>query len=212
MTEWFRVAGKPAALIAVLVMSGLAVRWLGVDGTPDSLSGQGPAAFVLAAGLACAVGVPRQIVAYAGGFTYGFWPGAALALVAELLGCALNFTWARALAGDAARRWLARRGGKRLDRLARFLDGNTFMATLIVRLLPVGSNLAFNLVAGVSGIAAAPFLAASLLGYVPQTAVFALLGGGIRVSQATQIGLAVALFAASIALGLMLLRRTRGRL
>ena len=53
------------------------------------------------------------------------------------------------------------------------------------------------------------FLAASILGYVPQTVVFALLGGGLRVSQSTQVALAVALLALSIVLGLALLRRSR---
>ena len=98
------------------------------------------------------------------------------------------------------------RGG-RLARLEQFLVANAFSATLTLRLLPVGSNIALNLLAGVSGVAAGPFLVASILGYVPQTVVFSLLGGGVRVSQGTQMALAVGLFAASIGLGVGLLRR-----
>ena len=64
-----------------------------------------------------------------------------------------------------------------------------------------------NLLAGVSAVAAGPFLLASLLGYVPQTAVFALLGDGVRVAEGVQMALAVGLFAASVALGVYLLRR-----
>ncbi len=156
--------------------------------------------------LACAVGVPRQVVAYAGGLAFGFWPGAALAMVAEALGCAADFFWARLLARRWAENWLQRRGDGRLGRLDRFLTARAFTATLTLRLLPFGSNIVLNLLAGVSGVAAGPFLAASVLGYIPQTAVFALLGGGVRVSEAVQVGLAVTLFAASAGLGVLLLR------
>jgi uncharacterized membrane protein YdjX (TVP38/TMEM64 family) len=53
------------------------------------------------------------------------------------------------------------------------------------------------------------FLAASALGYMPQTVIFALLGKGIRVDGAWQMGLAAALFVVSVVIGLWLLRRHR---
>ena len=71
----------------------------------------------------------------------------------------------------------------------------------------MGNNLALNLLAGMAGIAPAPFLAASALGYLPQTVVFALLGKGVRVDGAWQIGLAAALLAVSVGIGFGLLRR-----
>ena len=95
----------------------------------------------------------------------------------------------------------------RAARLDGFLTANPFTATLTLRLLPVGNNFALNLLAGVSGIAAAPFVLASALGFVPQTAVFALLGSGVRMGQGEQIAVAAALFAASAALGWRLLQR-----
>ncbi|MBD0276042.1 MAG: VTT domain-containing protein, partial [Acetobacteraceae bacterium] len=82
-----------------------------------------------------------------------------------------------------------------------------FGSTLALRLLPVGNNLALNLLAGMAGIAPAPFLLASALGYAPQTAVFALLGKGVRVDGAWQVALAAGLLAGSVAIGLVLLRR-----
>ena len=200
-------AWRPALLLLGFVGIGFALRGLGLDAVIAAAGENGPLAYVALGALACAAGVPRQVVAYAGGLAFGFWPGAALALVAEALGCAADFFWARLLARRWAERWLQRRGGGRLDRLDRFLTARAFTATLTLRLLPVGSNIVLNLLAGVSGVAAGPFLLASLLGYVPQTAVFALLGGGVRVSEGVQVALAAALFAASIALGVVLLRR-----
>ncbi len=200
------VAGRPALLLLSLVLAGLALRRLGLDAGVAAAGQRGPLGFVAIAAASCAVGIPRQVVAYAGGLAFGFWPGATLALLAEVLGCIGNFYWARWVARAWAARWLARRGG-RLERLSRFLRANAFAATLTLRLLPVGNNLLLNLLAGVSGVAAGPFLAASALGYVPQTAVFALLGGGVRVSQGAQVALAVVLLVLSVALGLALARR-----
>ncbi len=200
------VAGPPALLLLGLVSAGLALRHLGLDAEIAAAGQHGPLAFVGLGAAACALGIPRQVVAYSGGLAFGFWPGATLALFAEVLGCIGNFYWAR----WAARAWTARllaRGGGRLQRLSRFLGANVFVATLTLRLLPVGSNLLLNLLAGVSGVAAGPFLAASALGYVPQTAVFALLGGGVRVSHGAQVAVAAVLLALSVALGLALARR-----
>jgi uncharacterized membrane protein YdjX (TVP38/TMEM64 family) len=121
----------------------------------------------------------------------------------------VDFWWARLLARRWAARLIARsaaRGG-RVARVERFLVANAFSATLTVRLLPFGSNMLFNLVAGVSSVAAVPFLLASVIGYLPQTVVFTLLGGGVRVSQGFQMGLAAALMALSIGLGIVLMRR-----
>ncbi len=203
----FYAAGRPALLLVGLVMAGLALQHLGLDAGIGAAGQRGPMAFVAVATAACAVGIPRQVIAYSGGLAFGFWPGAALALLAEALGCAADFFWARWVARAWAARWLAHAGTGRLDRLSRFLVANAFTATLTLRLLPVGNNLLLNLLAGVSSVTAGPFLLASALGYVPQTAIFALLGGGVRVSQSAQMALAMTLFAVSIALGLLLLRR-----
>jgi uncharacterized membrane protein YdjX (TVP38/TMEM64 family) len=89
------------------------------------------------------------------------------------------------------------------------LAGSPFNATLALRLLPVGNNLALNLLAGMAAIGLVPFLAASAIGYLPQTVVFALLGKGVRVDGAWQLALAVALFVVSAAIGFLLLRRHR---
>jgi uncharacterized membrane protein YdjX (TVP38/TMEM64 family) len=159
----------------------------------------------LAGAAACSVGVPRQAVAFAGGYAFGLWGGAALSMTAQLLGCLGTFGWARLVGRD----WAARRMGRRLARADRFLAANPFTATLILRLLPIGNNVALNLLAGLSRIRPAPFLAASALGYVPQTAIFVLLASGVRVEKPTQLALALALFCGSALLGLILLRRRR---
>ena len=196
---------KPALLLGGLLAAGLALRNGFGRQALDAPAELGPWLFTAVAAFACALGVPRQVVAYASGLGFGLWAGMALALAAEVAGCAADFIWARAV----ARGWAARRIRGRLATLDAMLGRHPFTATLTLRLLPVGSNLLLNLAAGVSAVATMPFLAASALGYVPQTVIFVLLGAGVRVGQTAQIAVAVALFAAASLAGLYLLRRTR---
>ncbi len=204
-----RLLWRPAVMLLAFAAVAAVLRESGVDPrvAMASAGSHGPAAFVVAGTLACAVAVPRQVVALAGGYAFGFWQGAALTLLAEVAGCAIDFGWARLLGRRAALSLLERRAGGRLQRLDRFMTGRAFTATLTLRLLPVGSNVLLNLIAGVSGVAAGPFLAASAIGYVPQTVVFALAGAGAGLSNAAQFGLAVLLLLLSVALGVLLLRR-----
>ena len=216
MSDRGRALLKLAVLAAGLVAAGVGLREFGaVPGTEWAdrwLLGQGLAGvallLALGAGLT-AVGVPRQAVAFMAGYAYGAVVGSALAVAATLLGAALSFGWAHWLARGWAERRLASGYGRRLRGLRDALAENPFGATLALRLLPLGNNMALNLLAGMAGIPLLPYLAASALGYLPQTLVFALLGKGVRVDGAWQMALAAGLFAVSLALGLWLLRRHR---
>lgn len=215
-------ARRRAALLRLVVLAcglaaaGLVLREIGL--TPDAgwveqwVRGRGVVGhlvFIAVGAAATAAGVPRQGVAFLAGYAFGALEGTMVALAATVLGCAVSYGWARLVGRDWAERRLAGRFGHRLRPLRDALAGSPFGATLALRLLPVGSNLALNLLAGMAAIPMLPFVAASALGYVPQTVVFALLGKGVRVDGAWQLALAVALFAVSVAIGLALLRRHR---
>jgi uncharacterized membrane protein YdjX (TVP38/TMEM64 family) len=211
-----KLVWRPALLLVGLAAAGLAIHLLPDSGASGLLAhlaaARGPAGgavFLAAGALLCAVGVPRQIVGYVAGYAFGVWIGMALAMVAQVAACVANFVWARMVAREWARGAMERRWRGRLARIGGFLAANPFTATVTLRLLPVGNNLALNLLAGVSGIAAGPFIAGSAIGYVPQSFIFALVGAGARVDRATQLGVGVALFAASAAAGGLLLRRYR---
>ncbi|MBC9180321.1 TVP38/TMEM64 family protein [Pseudoroseomonas ludipueritiae] len=211
-----RSIAKLALLAAGLGLGGWLLRELG-DGRPEAWVQRfglqqtlwGETAFLLLGALACAVGVPRQAVAFLGGYAFGAWTGGALGMLAQLLGCAAAFFWAAAVGRGWAERRLDGRFGRRLRALRDVLAASPFNTTLALRLLPVGNNLALNLLAGLSGIPALAFLAGSAVGYLPQTVIFALAGSGVAVARNWQIGLAVVLFVVSALLGLWMLRRHR---
>jgi uncharacterized membrane protein YdjX (TVP38/TMEM64 family) len=152
-----------------------------------------------------AMGLPRQAISFLGGYAFGFGLGTTLSLLASLVGCVLAFSYARLL----GRSVVQARFPDRIRRLDSFLHDNPLSMALLLRLLPVGSNALTNLAAGVSGVRAIPFFIGSLIGYVPQTVIFTLLGSGIHLNPEIRIGASIVLFVMSGALGLYLFRRYR---
>lgn len=162
--------------------------------------------FLLMGGIFTAIGLPRQVVAFLGGYAFNVGLGTLLGALAALLGCMLGFTYARFFGKGLLRARLGARAG----RFDRFIHDNPFSMTMLIRLLPVGSNLLTNLAAGMSSIRPVPFFSGTLLGYLPQTLVFALVGSGVHIAPVLKIGLAVTLFLVSMALGVYLYRNRRG--
>ncbi|WP_246375402.1 TVP38/TMEM64 family protein [Gluconacetobacter takamatsuzukensis] len=207
------VLARPALMVAACLLAGLALRYApglrGVLGDTALLRGgvSGRLVFLLAGSAICAVGLPRQLVCFAAGVAYGAPEGIVMASLATLAGAVSGFGWARGVGRASVRRRL----GGRLARLDGFVTAHPFSAILTMRLLPVGSALMLNLLAGVSGAGFGPFVLATLLGSLPQTVVFVLLGGGARIGHGWQVVLAGLLFAASAGLGLWLARRMAAR-
>lgn len=164
--------------------------------------------FLLAGTLITAIGLPRQAVAFFGGYAFGFAQGVLLGTLAALGGCLLSFYYARLFGRSLVQRLFP----NRLARFDAFVRDRPFTMTLLVRLLPVGNNLVTNLVAGVSRIPRLAFFAGSFVGYLPQNLVFALAGSGLTVAPVWRIGLSLVLFVVSGLLGVHLYRRmSRGR-
>lgn len=161
--------------------------------------------FLLMGGLFTAIGLPRQIIAFLGGYAFSVGLGTLLGALAALLGCMLSFAYARFFGQGLLRARL----GERARRFDRFIHDHPFAMTVLIRLLPVGSNLLTNLAAGISSIRARHFFAGTLLGYLPQTLVFALVGSGVHIAPTLKLVLATGLFLISGALGVWLYHRFR---
>lgn len=216
MSARWKALSKLLVMAAGLLAAGAVLRNLGgvpgtewVDASIRDEGLWGEAVFVAVGSAIIAVGMPRQTVAFLGGYAFGAALGVTLSLLAQIIACVASYAWARLLGRGWAEARMAGRFGARLRPLRDVLAENPFGATLALRLLPVGNNLALNLLAGMIGLRLLPFLAASALGYLPQTLIFALLGKGIRVEGAWQLGLAGGLLLISVGIGFWLLRRHR---
>lgn len=163
--------------------------------------------FVTVTASMISIGLSRQLVAFLAGYGFGFAGGFLLSMLAVVSGCVMTYYAARLL----LRRGIARRSGAKTRGLISFIRGHTFSATLLVRLLPVGNNWLVNLAAGASDVRGIPFFLGSALGFVPQMAVFALVGSGTQLQHYWQILIAMAMFVVSALLGVWLYVRFRRR-
>jgi len=161
--------------------------------------------FISIGGLLAAVGFPRQVIAFLGGYAFGVVKGTTITVLATGVGCVLTFVYARLLGRD----FVQRKFPRKIKRIDDFLSENPFSMTLLIRLLPAGSNVATNAAAGVSRVHPLPFILGSLLGYIPQSIVFALAGSGVEINPQWSIALSVILFIVSGVLGVYLYRKYR---
>ncbi|MBW4935299.1 TVP38/TMEM64 family protein [Marinobacter sp. F4206] len=167
----------------------------------------GLAVVTLAGAVFTGVGAPRQILAFVLGYALDGINGTLLSTLATALGAGGCFLIARWLLRSS----LARRFGQRMRQFDNLFRQQTLLKVLMIRLLPVGSNLATNLVAGCSDIRFAPFVVGSILGYLPQMLVFALAGAGIGHANQYEFLLSVILFVVASLIGAFLYhsRKTR---
>jgi len=208
--------------LAMVVGLGLAVYLARALGLGDMLSntqwfndhvlGEGVLSIFIFIGvgmLFTAVGLPRQVLGFLGGFAFGVVWGTVLSTVGTGLGCALASSYAR----WGGRDFVARKLGDRVHRLDGFLRHKPFKTALAIRFFPLGSNVLTNLAAGISSIPLMSFILGSTLGYIPQNFIFALFGAGMSKESTTGVALSVTmgvvLFVISIWIGVAVVRSYR---
>lgn len=149
-----------------------------------------------------AAGGPRQVIAFVFGFALGGIYGGLFSTLATLLGCLICFYVARL----TIRRSVQARFGGRLQKFEALIRDNTWLKVLMIRLLPVGSNLVTNLLAGATHVPARGFVLGSAIGYLPQMLIFSFAGAGIGLSDHYQLAISIGLFIVSSLIGTYLYR------
>ena len=206
MSPLIKTTLRGIGLIFLLSAMGFAVQSGGLGGVfnqdwiDENVRGAGVKGnfiFLIGAGLFIAVGLPRQIVSFLGGYAFGLLPGTGLALVATALGCVISFTFARFM----GRELVSARLPAKLRKASGFLEHNSFAMALLIRLLPLGSNLVTNLAAGISSVSATGFLAGSI-GIYPADGDLCAAGQRHQYRSSLRITSSVLLFVISAALGI----------
>ena len=203
-------------LISLLVAGYFAINghWLGLITDQVSVANflqrygwPGVAAITLLGALFTGFGAPRQALAFILGFASGSVEGAVISTLATALGATGCFYAARWL----LRAPLIHRFELRMQRFDSLFTEGTLLKILMIRLLPVGSNLVTNLLAGCSGIRFVPFFWGSVLGYLPQMVIFAMAGAGIGQARLDQLVVSAVLFALASAIGAYLYHNQRNQ-
>ncbi len=143
------------------------------------------------------MGVPRQLCSLLGGYTFGMWFGTLWATLGTVFACTLCFCYARFLGQE----WLHKRFGHKLTSFNNFLCQSPFLLTLVVRIVPLGSNFLTNFLAGMSQIPALSFLGGSAVGFTVQNFIFATMGSGMRMAGEEKLLLSISLYVISLSLG-----------
>ncbi|MFD4985023.1 TVP38/TMEM64 family protein [Streptomyces sp. NPDC058374] len=194
LSPWSRLS----LLVLVLVSAGAAVlvlepQHLLTTGIPAAV-GTGLAALLFAAGYgACtAAFVPRPLLNLAAGALFGSASGLVAAVAGTVVGAGIAFGLGRLLGQEALRpllrgRWLKAADGQ--------LSRHGFRSMLAVRLFPGVPFAAANYCAAVSRIGWTPFLLATAVGSVPNTAAY-VLAGSTAASPTSPVFLASAGFIA----------------
>lgn len=112
------------------------------------------------------------ILTLAAGFLFGVLPGVLIVNVGATLGATAAFLVARYLLRD----WIERRFGARLGAIQAGFARNAFHYLLTLRLVPIFPFFLVNLVSGLTRMRLATYMAATALGIIPGSVIYAYAG------------------------------------
>jgi uncharacterized membrane protein YdjX (TVP38/TMEM64 family) len=127
--------------------------------------------------LAVALSLPAALVmTLTGGLLFGAWVGGLAAAVSCTVGSTIIFWVCRTALGDVLRR----RAGPTVARIEQGVRRDAFSYVVILRLIPVTPLWLANLALGFVDIPAGVFIAASFIGILPVSLVYAGLGANLN--------------------------------
>ncbi len=115
------------------------------------------------------------IMTLTGGVLFGALAGGGASIVGATIGATAIFLIARTAFGEH----LARRVGPHAERLAEGFRENAFSYLLFLRLVPLVPFFIVNLAAAILGVRLGTFVAATVVGIIPATFAFSLVGAGL---------------------------------
>lgn len=129
--------------------------------------------FIVAYCLVVALSVPgAAIMTLAGGFLFGSALGTVYVNVAATTGATLVFLAARYLLRD----WVEAKFGRRIGMIQEGFSKNAFSYLMTLRLIPLFPFFLVNLVSGLTRVRLATYVAATAIGIIPGSFVYAYAG------------------------------------
>ena len=134
-----------------------------------------PVIYYAGGALIIAMGVPRSVVHILTGMAFGFWGGMLLSTAAALTGSTVIF-WLTRLLG---RPLFHQKVGRYLTAVDGHIRKNGFWVMVIIRQMPLTSMLT-SVLLGLTSIRFGIFILGSIVGLLPEAAIFSLFGSSIR--------------------------------
>lgn len=150
--------------------------------------------FLVVGGLLCGVGFPRLWLSAVAGALFGALIGTPVALAATLAGAALTHFLGRSMLRSMVRA----RFSERFEKWDQRLQRHPFKWVLNARLFPLSNMVVTSLLFGACKVPMGPYLAASALGFLPFTIVFALFGSSAAKGNISQMLWGLLLFLTAV--------------
>ncbi|MFF1464470.1 TVP38/TMEM64 family protein [Streptomyces sp. NPDC058330] len=211
LSPWSRLSLLVALLLAAAcTMLLFEPQRLLASGWPPQLTGSAAVMlFALAYGVCTVAFVPRPLLNLAAGALFGAQAGLAAAIAGTVLGAGVSFMLGRVLGQDALRTLLR---GKWLRAADGLLSRHAFRSMLALRLFPGVPFAAANYCAATSRMGYPPFLLATGIGSIPNTAAYVVAGGSASSPTSPVFLAAMAFIVLSGAGGALVAWRRRHRL
>lgn len=132
----------------------------------------GPAVFAALYAAVSLVPLPKALFTLAAGALFGVVGGLLAVVVGATVGAMVAFYLGRALGQQAVHRLTA----VRVDRVDHLVSRRGFLSVLVARLVPVVPFTALNYVAGLTAVRAVDFLLATVLGILPASTAYVVVG------------------------------------
>lgn len=222
VSERLSAADKVRLIVPVVVYAALAfIAWkLGYFHEQKltalaEASTKGPyvgAAFILIYAAGCALALPVTPLAYGAGAVFGFWRASMLVWAASMLGAIGGYYLARGIWTKPARRLL----GRYNEKLHSVREGNVFLTSFRLQLMPVKPFGVFNYAAGIGKLDPLSFFAGTALGIIPGVLMATFIGDRLAAGSHGKgkkpylVAGAVAVLAITLSFAPKLWKRLRG--
>jgi uncharacterized membrane protein YdjX (TVP38/TMEM64 family) len=172
LTDWLRIA-LPVLVVAGFIVLAWRFGYFSLK-TPEQLDAATDRVeslpwlapiFVLSYAALATLAAPVSPLAYAAGALFGVVRGSLYVWLGSMVGAMAGYFLARTSLAGPARRLL----GRFRDRMRQLRDGNAFITTLRLQMLPILPFGIFNYAAGVTRLRIPGFLAGTALGILPGT-------------------------------------------
>lgn len=142
--------------------------WVGQSGWAGWLG------FIVIYTITCVLFLPGSVLTVGAGAIYGFWGGALLVSISNLVGAVVNFLTSRYL----LRGWLQRKfaRNKRFHALDEAIANDGWRILLLSRISPVVPHSIVSYACGLTKLTLAKFSLASWLGFIPISAAYSYVG------------------------------------
>lgn len=151
-----------------------------------------PLLFVLIASVAPLVWVPRMMTSIVAGALFGFWAGAALALLGGVGGALAGYWLGHSLGHD----FVMKKIGPRGKAIADFLARRGLIAIALGRISPVTNCEAISLGSGLIGLPMRVYVPSTIIGMLPGSLLYSAFGSSVVAQDDSWTGVALSILVA----------------